>query len=304
MPNWEQVLSEITRTSPTETENSFDVVRRKYLRQLSDHTGRNVIAYYSGFLSKPNVFGVQITDEDKNGFMLCCHEIDRSRGLDLILHTPGGDLYATDSLVHYLKQMFQGNIRAIVPQIAMSAGTMIACSCSSIVMGKHSNLGPTDPQINGLPAHAVQKQFNRAYNDIKRDPRVAPVWQPMLAQIGTSFLHQCDLAITFAEDWVVRALTENMLSGNPDVATKAPSIAKRLSDLSENKSHARHFHIEECESMGLAIEHLEDDPQLQDLVLTVHHCYMHILSNSTAFKAIENNAGQGIFKATAASAVS
>src|SRR5690349_23814561 len=54
------------------------------------------------------------------------------------------------------------DVRAFVPQIAMSAGTMIACSCKEIFMGKHSNLGPVDPQINGLHAYAVVEQLERS----------------------------------------------------------------------------------------------------------------------------------------------
>jgi len=33
------------------------------------------------------------------------------------------------------------------------------------------------------------------------------------------------------------------------------------------------------------------DPTLQDLVLTVHHGYMHIFMNPAAFKVIENHLG-------------
>ena len=58
--------------------------------------------------------------------MATIHKMDRKKGLDLILHTPGGDMAATKSLVDYLRIMFEGNVRAIVPQIAMSGGTMIA----------------------------------------------------------------------------------------------------------------------------------------------------------------------------------
>jgi ClpP class serine protease len=65
--------------------------------------------------------------------------------------------------------MFDDNIRAIVPQIAMSAGTMLACSCQWILMGKHSNLGPIDPQLSGIPAHGVLAEFKRALEEIKLD---------------------------------------------------------------------------------------------------------------------------------------
>ncbi|RBA82659.1 S49 family peptidase, partial [Escherichia coli O111:NM] len=76
------------------------------------HTGRNVIAYYSAFLSKPQIEGVDIVDDDKNGFMMAVHQLDRTKGLDLLLHTPGGNMAATESLIHYLKSMFGNDIRA------------------------------------------------------------------------------------------------------------------------------------------------------------------------------------------------
>lgn len=99
MPNWNAVLEEIKKKSE-ETAYPHDVVRRGYLDELHAFTGRTVIAYYSGFLSMPDIRGVEINDEDKNGFMMCIHETERKGGLDLILHTPCGDLAATESLIH------------------------------------------------------------------------------------------------------------------------------------------------------------------------------------------------------------
>ena len=143
MPDWVQVLAEINtlrNKSIQQSRQSVDLVRHRYLTELHKYTGRNIIAYYSGWLSKPDIAQTDIDDEDKNGFMMACHNIDKTVGLDLILHSPGGDIAATQSIVEYLHQMFGKNIRAIVPQIAMSAGAMIACSSRQIMMGKHSNL--------------------------------------------------------------------------------------------------------------------------------------------------------------------
>lgn len=84
--------------------------------------------------------------------MNALYKMDASKGLDLILHTPGGDTAATQSIVNYLYNFFNGDIRVIVPLTSMSAGTMIACASKEIIMAKHSNLGPVDPQINGTPA--------------------------------------------------------------------------------------------------------------------------------------------------------
>ena len=67
--------------------------------------------------------------------------IDASKGLDIILHTPGGDLAATESLIDYLNQKFDSDMRAIIPQLAMSDGTIVAFACKEIWVGKQSSLG-------------------------------------------------------------------------------------------------------------------------------------------------------------------
>ncbi len=296
MPNWKEVLEEIAETEPAGQQSPFDIVRQKYLKLLSEHTGRNVIAYYSGWLHKPFVFGMDIGDDDKNGFMLCCHGIDKTKGLDLIIHTPGGGTYATESIIYYLREIFGDNIRAIVPQIAMSAGTIIATSCKSILMGKHSNLGPVDPHLNGIPAQAVKAQFEQAYNDMINNPQAIPIWKPIIDKLGISFLKECDWAIEATKELVIDSLKRNMLKDDPNAVDKATEIAKALSDLEENKSHERHFHADYCIDIGLAIEKLEGDQDLQNLVLTVHHCYMLALANLPLSKIIENPAGNIIAK--------
>ena len=298
LPDWKNVLEEIAVETAKQTSSVFDLVRRRYLKQLADHTGRNVIAYYSGFLTKGNVEGIEITEEDKNGFMLSIHELDRSKGLDLILHTPGGSVAAAESIVVYLRAMFGNDVRAIVPQLAMSAGTMIACSCRSIIMGKQSNLGPVDPHFNGIPAVGVLEEIKRAFNEIKSDPAYTQIWNPILSQMPPSFVQQCSWAVERSQAFVQEALCLNMFSGKPQPEREVAAgyIRDKLTNLGENKGHDRHFHLQDCEAMGLVVERLEDDPALQDIVLTIHHCYMHTLANTPAFKVIENQDGKAMVR--------
>jgi hypothetical protein len=77
---------------------------------------------------------------------------------------------------------------------------------------------------------------------------------------------------------------------------KAKRITKALLDVERNRTHNRHLHLEDCRKMGLDVERIEDDQDLQDLVLTVHHCYMHALMNTPAFKIIENHLGTAFVK--------
>ena len=53
------------------------------------------------------------------GFMTTVNGIECQKGLDLILHTPGGDPTAAEVIVNYLRSKFNSNIRVIVPQLAM-----------------------------------------------------------------------------------------------------------------------------------------------------------------------------------------
>lgn len=236
-----------------------------------------------------------INDEDKNGFMMATHKLDRKKGLDLILHTPGGDIAATQSIVNYLHKMYGHNIRAIIPQIAMSAGTMLACTCNEIIMASHSNIGPIDPHLNGIPAFGVIEEFKRACKEVKKDPALIPVWQSIVGQYRPTFLSRCENAIKWSNDFVQENLEQVMFEGMPDAKKKAKQIVKNLTDYTKNKTHNRHIHFEECE-MGLRVIKLEKDDKLQDLVLTVHHCYMHALMNTPSYKMIENHLGVALVK--------
>jgi ClpP class serine protease len=289
MPNWSEVLKEIHETHKKFPEqNPFDTVRRKYLKTVSVLTERNVIAYYSGWLQKPKAPDTAVNDKDKSGFMLTIHKMDKSKGLDLILHTPGGDLAATESLVDYFYSMFDHNIRVIVPQISMSAGTMIALSAKEIVLGKHSNLGPIDPQMGGLACQAVLDEFEEAKRDIKKNPQAASLWQVIVGKYHPTFLGACKQAIDWSENMVSEWLKENMCSSDQG---KVKDIMKMFADHKKQKSHARHISKKECEDVGLNITSLEDDNDLQDAVLTTHHVFMHTFSNTNAVKIIENHNG-------------
>lgn len=285
MPNWNEILNEIEATGST-----HDVVRRRYLSALHELTGRNAIVYYSGWLQKPNLPGVDINDADKNGFMSVIYQLDRGKGLDLVLHTPGGDPAATESLVDYLHSMFT-DIRAIVPQLAMSAGTMVACACREIIMGKHSSLGPIDPQIDGIPAHGILEEFCRAKKEIQKDPATVPLWQPIIAKYPPTLIGECEKAIAWCNEMTRDWLLRGMFNGSKEARSTVCDIVTELADHSVTKTHARHLSAEHCRNIGLKAVALEDDHELQKAVLALHHSCIHTLGSTSAFKLIENHNG-------------
>ncbi|KAE8763224.1 SDH family Clp fold serine proteinase [Georgenia thermotolerans] len=297
MPSWDLVQTEIKAAG-----SAHDILRRRYVKELSDYTGRNVILYYSGWLEKEalvrqGLTGTEVNDSDKNGFMATIHKLDRSKGLDLLLHTPGGNVAATESLVDYLRAMFGTNIRVIVPQLAMSAGTMIALSAQTIVLGKHSSLGPIDPQINGIAAHGIVEEFEKARAEIAADASAIPLWQPVIAKYPPTFVGECQKAIDWANAMVKTWLQTGMFAGRSDAAAAADAVVRELGDHALTLTHDRHINAERARALGLNVTMLEDDKELQERVLTVHHASTQTLGETAAIKIIENQDGVSFISA-------
>lgn len=289
MADWTGILKEITEE---EISNPLDSVRKKYIKQLHKQTGRNVICYYSGFLDIHTNPDVSINDSDMSGFMTAIHNMNKSKGLDLILHTPGGEVTATEAIGNYLRKVFGNDIRVIVPQMSMSGGTMLACISKEIIMGKHSSIGPIDPQIGGVPAYGVIQEFENAKNEISRNPAAMPLWQIIISKYHPTFIGQCYKAIELSTELIKQWLLQgDMFKDEPNKETKVDTILNFLNNNEYTKIHSRHIDNEKAKSIGLKIVNLEDDEKLQDAVLSIHHCYMHTFSNSNAVKIIESNTG-------------
>ena len=284
MSGWDSILREIH-----ESESAHDGIRRKYIKELSNYTGRNTIVYYSGWLSKPGENKTDINDADLQGFMNALNGMNFGKGLDLLLHTPGGDPAAAEAIVSYLRKKFGKDIRAIIPQQAMSAGTMIACACKTIVMGNHSYLGPIDPQFAGIPAHNIEKEFVEAKEDLSKHPENAHYWAIKLQQYPAAFMKSAldaiDLADILVKEWLGTCMFDKK---NKKDETKINRIVEKLNNHADSKVHSRHFDIDFCKELGLTIEKLEDDDNMQNAVLNVHHASMLTLDGTSAVKIIEN----------------
>lgn len=295
MPSWGGLLTEL---QPHLDANgnllpalSVDELRLKYLSALHNKTHRNVIAYYSGWLKAGRNQNIDINDGDITGFMNAIKGLDCTKGLDLILHTPGGNPTATEGIVKYLHKKFGDDIRVIVPQMAMSAGTMLACAAKSIVMGSHSFLGPIDPQYGGVPAYNIISEFQEAKGDLLNNPKSKEYWKLRLEKYPVAFFYSVIDAIqlsgSLTSEWLSKYMFSDLSKEEAD-----ERINRILSKINaNNKSHAKHFTFDECKELGLNVISLEEDQELQELVLSVHHAFIITIDNSTTSKLIENHVG-------------
>ena len=297
MPSWGGILEELRDNPLPDGRPDFDGMRRKYLRELSTLTGHDVILYATDWLGGGQP-ATAIVLEDMQGLMETCRGM-HAQELDLILHSPGGDPNATASLVRYLRGRY-GRIRVFVPLAAMSAATMWALAADEIVMGAHSQLGPIDPQMvmanSQFPARAIIQQFEQAKAEIQADPNALTAWYPILQGYGPSLLQECADAEALAKRLVRAWLRTWMLKDSRDRSLRAARISNYFAAYERHQSHGAGISREEARQRGVVIRDLEDDQQLQDAVLSVHHATMHTFAGTPAVKIIENHLGRAFVK--------
>jgi hypothetical protein len=69
----------------------------------------------------------------------------------------------------------------------------------------------------------------------------------ILGRLTPSFVQQCEWSIERGKDLIGKALREGMFNGDSGQEEQIDKIIKWLSDLSDNKTHSRHFHYKECQ---------------------------------------------------------
>jgi ATP-dependent protease ClpP protease subunit len=302
MPTWGGILQECQTEFQQGNAAAHDTIRRRYLLALNEHTKRNTILYASRFTQKGGVeVPADLVDEDMQGLMETVHGL-RGKSLDLILHSPGGSLDAAESIVIYLRERFS-DVRVIVPHLAQSAATMIACSANLIVMGEHSFLGPTDPQLlirtalgtQFVPAQDITRQFDEAVVACQ-DPQKLAAYAPMLGQYGPHLLVMCENVTRLSQELVGTWLYRYMFRRKKAMRERADKISAWLSKHEEFRSHSRHIPRGALKAKGLLISDLESDATFQDLVLSVFHAVSMSFQQGAVAKIIENHQGKAFIK--------
>jgi ClpP class serine protease len=127
--------------------------RRAMLQRIEQRRGSRVVSLIHRQESM-SVFGFPfgrfISIEDSEQILRAIRLTPDEMPIDLILHTPGGLVLASDQIAFALKR-HQGRVTVIVPHYAMSGGTLLTLAADEILMDPDAVLGPVDPQLGGLP---------------------------------------------------------------------------------------------------------------------------------------------------------
>ena len=144
-----------------------------------------------------SLLGVPLTRyiniEDSEQVLTAIRMTDKNVPIDLILHTPGGLVLASEQIADALLR-HQGKVTVFVPHYAMSGGTMVVLAADEVVMDENAVLGPLDPQLGQCPAASLLKVLDqKEMKDIEDQTLI-------LADVAKKSLHQVKTTVKYLLD--------------------------------------------------------------------------------------------------------
>jgi ClpP class serine protease len=135
----------------------IDSSRIRLLKEIEQKRGSRVISLIHrqesvSILGIPLARFIDIQDSEQ--VLRAIKLTDPNVPIDLILHTPGGLVLASEQIANALKR-HTARVTVIVPHYAMSGGTLIALAADEVMMDENAVLGPVDPQIGQFPAVSI-----------------------------------------------------------------------------------------------------------------------------------------------------
>ncbi len=214
------------------------------LKRIEAHVGADVLSF-TGPISHGVDHRVRVAVEAIGD--------DRRDALLVILDTPGGIVEIVERIVVTLRKHYR-EVKFLVPDRAMSAGTILVMSGDAILMDYFSVLGPIDPQIERdgrlVPALSYLAQFQRLIQK-SRDGTLTTAELILLKDLDLAELHQFELAanlsVSLIKEWLAKykfkdwTTTETRKQPVTDEMKRlrAEEIATRLNDHQRWHSHAR-----------------------------------------------------------------
>ena len=209
----------------------------------------------------------------------------KNNKLVILINTPGGSVETVEKFVNINKHFYE-EVYFVVPDIAMSAGTVFCLSGDKIFMDYYSSLGPIDPQVfNGkqfVPALGYLDKVNE-FVVKSQNNSLSQAELMLLQQNDLAFLRLCeqhrDLTITLIKEWLVKYKFKNWTVHSSNGATvtenekitRAQQIAQKLGDNTVWHSHGRCIDIRKLNEMGLKIDDYSDNKEMKEAIRTYNN---------------------------------
>jgi len=226
----------IISLAPMVKQRMMDSSRLRLMRKIEEKRGSRVIALIHrqesmSILGFPLARYIDIQDSEQ--ILRAIKLTDDDIPIDIILHTPGGLVLASEQIAHALAKR-KGKVTVFVPHYAMSGGTMIALASDEIVMDENAVLGPVDPQVGKFPAVSILKVLEeKPAKDIDDETMImADISRKAIAQVKDTIR---EIACCQYEDDKAAALAEQFASGKwthdyPISFEEAKALGLKVSD--------------------------------------------------------------------------
>ena len=259
--------------SPTPLPVTLDQVSGEWLtarlKDIEDIVNKDVIV----------IMGVIAPQLDVVVRMALEHLKTRKTSSLIILDTPGGFVETAERIANTLRH-FHETVDFLVPNEAMSAGTVLALSGDAIWMDYFSRLGPIDPQVERggrmVPGLSYLRQYEELIETAK-EGNLTEAELTLLNKLDLAELHQIDLAadlsVSLIQEWLSRYKFKDWKkNGNPvsskEKEERATAIADELNDHEKWGTHSRGIDMNVLRDLGLKIDDFGENPKLKTLVWT------------------------------------
>ena len=262
-------------------------LRRETLLRVEQLTKRPLICYVAKTHHVPQGTPVGIDDSDLMGFGDLVGSLE-GKAVDIFLVSNGGFVEAVERIVRLVREHFD-SVRFIVPGNAYSAATLICFSGDEILMGSLSTLGPIDPQINGVPAGAILRAFDKVRDELeKKGPRALTAYMPLIAKYDLHMFEVCRVAQQLSKELASFWLRTYMLNDEQD---RVDDIVNFFSNYGIHKSHGRSIDRAKAVELGLHVSKTEDVAELADLVSSLYYQFELWFEKTPFYKMFENAHG-------------
>ena len=286
--DWHNFLNRLNQTK--ENFNPL-ALRTSCYKDIEKHRKRPLLVYATKFFDVPPQGVPNFIDfPDVDGFTDLVNSVKNSnKTVDVLLHSPGGRPDATERLVELLRNNFE-EVNFLIPHSAYSAATMLALSGNSIILHPSAVLGPIDPQINGIPARAIKRSFEKIKEKLNKEGSKALLpYIPLIEKYSLELLELCEDSEKLSTELVTDWLKKYMFREKKDVDKKIKEAVKYFSNYDEHLIHTRPLSINKLSNLELNIK--TADKVLQDLMWEAYILISGFFSISPFVKLYENTKG-------------
>lgn len=268
--------------------NLFPLRKETFLR-IEKVTGRPLICYAAKTRNLPPGAQSPIDHGDVIGFGDLAFSTSEKE-VDVLIISNGGSAEATERIVDLLRESFN-RVRFIVPANAYSAATLLCFSGDEIIMDLPGTLGPIDPQINGVPAHAIRKAFETVKDLLKEEgPKALTAYMPLIMKYDLHIFEICRSAEELSKELARTWLSTLMLKCS-ESEPKVNKIVEHFSNYDIHNSHERSINRAKARQLGLKIVYVEEIQDLEGLVRGLCNQYEYWFDKTEFIKVFENSRG-------------